>query len=278
MNPPTVPSVRAVQCGSCGGAVANPPGDSGPRCLFCGRADLHPFTVPAGVERPESWLPFEVGESAALGAFRGWASRRFWAPSDLKHAKVAVHRLFLPAWMWSGEIETHWAALVPAATRSGKRPLTGQERGIVRGVLVPSSPAMSVHELEAIAPFDDSKGRDLGEEEVPEAYEVGVLTRAVARSKGVDRMAAQHGREIGGRIGASKLNSSAMPLRVDGRPMLLPVWIGAYLYGEASHRVVINGQTGAVTGTSPVAWWKVALAVLAGLLALLVIVGVLSEL
>ena len=49
------------------------------------------------------------------------------------------------------------------------------------------------------------------------------------------------------------------------RYILLPVYAAAYRFENETFQVLVNGQTGAVAGQKPVAWWKVWLAI-AGLL------------
>ena len=48
--------------------------------------------------------------------------------------------------------------------------------------------------------------------------------------------------------------------------ILVPVWIAAYKFRGRSFRFVVNGQTGQVTGERPWSTWKIALAVIAGLI------------
>ncbi|MCO4770220.1 MAG: hypothetical protein KDA24_09340, partial [Deltaproteobacteria bacterium] len=172
-------TVHAVQCRSCGGAIAHETGSVMPRCLFCGRDALEERDLDEAAS-PEVFLPFATSEAEARAAFKQWARSRFWAPRSIRRATVKLSQLFLPAWMWSGELETHWAALIPAATRSGKRPLTGQERGHVERVMVPSSPTLSQGELAELAPFPAGNARPLGDGGPPGPYEVGLLTREVA--------------------------------------------------------------------------------------------------
>lgn len=47
------------------------------------------------------------------------------------------------------------------------------------------------------------------------------------------------------------------------RYILLPVYLAAYRYEGKVFQVMINGQTGAVAGAKPVAWWKIWLAIAA---------------
>ena len=48
--------------------------------------------------------------------------------------------------------------------------------------------------------------------------------------------------------------------------VLLPVWMAAYKFRGETYRVVINGRSGRVSGQRPWSFWKILLAVLAGLL------------
>ena len=269
-------TVQALQCVSCGGAIAHRAGDRTPRCLFCGREELVPLDVPESVEDPEAWIPFGVEQGAAVGAFRGWAGSRFWAPGAIRNARVELSQLFLPAWVWDGELETHWTGLVRASTRSGKRPVTGQDTADLSGVLVPASPALSSRELDAISPFADD-GERPNEGELPAPHEVGLLTRSIARQRGVAAMQASHAAQLQAARGLLSIETSSLVLGARGRSVLLPIWIGAYLHGEDSYRVVINGQTGAITGTSPLSWIKIAVAVLSGVFALLFVLGIVSS-
>lgn len=48
--------------------------------------------------------------------------------------------------------------------------------------------------------------------------------------------------------------------------ILLPLWLAAFTYGGKSYRVVVNAQTGRVTGERPYSKWKIAFAVLVALI------------
>jgi hypothetical protein len=57
----------------------------------------------------------------------------------------------------------------------------------------------------------------------------------------------------------------------------LPIWSGAYRYNGKSWAYLVNGQTGEVRGEAPVSKWKVAIAVLVGLIVLALIIYVTSK-
>jgi hypothetical protein len=52
---------------------------------------------------------------------------------------------------------------------------------------------------------------------------------------------------------------------------LLPVWIASYRFRNKVYNFMVNGQTGTVRGEAPISWWKVALAILIGLVILAVV-------
>ena len=48
--------------------------------------------------------------------------------------------------------------------------------------------------------------------------------------------------------------------------VLLPVWLAAYKYRGKTYRFVVNGQSGKVQGERPWSAWKIAFAVVLGLI------------
>jgi hypothetical protein len=237
--------------------------------MFCGASGLVPAVAPEGVEPPEGFLPFQVSEADARVAFRTFAASSFWYPSELRRARLNLRRLLLPAWSWSGRVETHWVALVPASTNSGRRPAAGVDELTTSGVLIPSSKALTHAELAAISPYEPGTLSDTGAADLP--FEVGSLTRTAATREAIEGMERIHARKLDAALNATVLRTSVVVHELRGGPLLLPVWIGAYRVGEKVYRVVINGQTGRLTGTAPISWLKVAGVVVAVVLVVFVI-------
>lgn len=261
----STPALSAVRCNGCGGAVAMEVGRTVPSCVFCGREDLSPMDLPESVEPPVSYQAFEIDRSGATGVFNQFVRSSIWYPRDLAKAVLDAHPVFLPAWLWSARMETHYTALVRAGTRSGKRPISGQETAQVRGVLVPASSTLRPGELDALSPFHLRREIPFDAASMPGPFEVGELTRTGAWSRAEPRLRRLAEDRIGKRVGSSRLHGSHLAHDRQGRPVLLPVWIGAYRHEGRLYRVVINGQTGLVSGDAPISKTKVILAVLAGL-------------
>ena len=253
-------SLNAVSCKNCGGAVRAVVGERSPSCLFCGSPALEERVLELVIEQPKVAIEFAVDEPRAREVFKRFATSSYWYPSDLRTATLTLNRLHLPSWVWSGTIESHFAALVPARSSSGKCPITGKEHLELHGVLVPSSTAIRRGELAAISPFDTALSAPFDPDHANEPFELGRLTRSAARQAAIDAMQAKHAGAIGKRISASRIRTACKFKDVHGEPLLVPVYIGAYNRKGRLYRVVINGQTGRLTGEAPTSWCKVALA------------------
>ena len=54
--------------------------------------------------------------------------------------------------------------------------------------------------------------------------------------------------------------------------ILLPLWLAVYRYNNQTYRILVNARTGEVQGARPYSWIKITLAVIAGLIALTIII------
>lgn len=253
-------ALTAVRCTGCGGTVVNKPGARLPQCLFCGSdaADLVPTTPPESFEQPEQMIAFTVAESDAQATFKTFAKSSFWYPNDLAGAKLELRRLLVPAWAWRADVDTHWAGLVSAMTRSGKSPVAGRDRAFFEQVLVPASQSLTGGELLNLGTFDETHLVNTAEGTIDDPYEVSELTRSVAREAAQTAMERLHRARITSENGLIKCRAATLVDNLQGKPVLLPVYIGAYRYGDAVYRVLVNGESGKLVGKAPTSWWKVA--------------------
>jgi len=267
--------IQAIRCQSCGGTVAARVGAL-PACLFCGNADLVPFEPPESIEDPEGCIPFQTTPETARERFVAFARSSIWYPSDLRRAKLELDHLQLPAWAWSGDLETHWTALTPANTRSGKRPVGGAEKIHFDQILVPSSSSLKMSELRQLGRYDEDLLADFDADQAAEPYEISELTRSAAMQKAQAEMELRHRAKLDSEKSISSLKTSCVSHALQGRPVLVPVYIGAYTYGRGLYRVLVNGQTGQLIGDAPISYWKVAGAILLALFVIACIAGAVS--
>jgi hypothetical protein len=252
----------AVQCESCGGAIGVKVGKPEPTCLFCGSTALVARDPDADVEQPQHWLGFETDAETAREAFRGFAASSFWYPGAIRNASVELRRLLLPAWSWSGHLEVHWTGLVRAATKSGKRPVSGRDGEYWRRVLIPASATLSVKELTGLGAYDEQKLQPWMDGASSDPVELSELTRSAAEAKAVAEMERRHTKALSDANDLVKVRVATVPDQMEGHPVLVPVWIGVYRHKDVPYRVLVNGQTGEIVGEAPISWMKVALVTL----------------
>ncbi len=265
----------AVRCQSCGGAVAMEAGRSLPRCLFCGADAPVPEPVPEDVVPPQSMVDFQVDDAAAQESFETFASSSWFHPKDLRAARVDLAPVLFPTWVWTGRVEHHYAGLARAGTRSGKRPVTGSTVIAHEGFAIPASQTLTATELGALMPFPRTSSQTFDPSRIQVPFELGSLSERASRALATRAMHRQDARRIAQEHGLSDLSDSCLFHDLEGVPILLPVWIGAYRYRDTLYRVVINGETGELHGSSPIDWLKV-LGLIGGiLLALLCAVALL---
>jgi hypothetical protein len=99
-----------------------------------------------------------------------------------------------------------------------------------------------------------------------EAYTVDLETGFADARQKMDRVIE---RDIKFDIGGDRQRISSVDTDVSAvtfKHVLLPVWMAAYKYRGQSYRFVVNGQSGRVQGERPYSAWKIAGAVVLGLI------------
>jgi len=245
---------QVIQCDGCGGSVAFDAGRQAARCLFCGSVALHADAGGETVLVPDAMLPFEVSPADADARFRRWARASWWNAAPLRSLSIELHALLLPVWRFDAAIETHWAGLVPASTKSGARPRAGVEHAEL-STLVPASMGLREPELRALQPFREATPVRF-DPELP--HEVPALTERAAAEVARGRLEDEHRQRIVRSQGLTRCRSSSLVRVREARLSMVPIYIGSFRYRDRPWRFVINGQTGTVTGRAPLDRWKIA--------------------
>jgi hypothetical protein len=245
-------SILTLRCTDCHGQIAMTPGLSVPTCPFCDAEQLVEQPLEKNFIQPTSMIDFEIDESIADEAFREFSQSSWWYPAEIKTARLELRRLMIPAWRWSVDIESHFAALVSAQTESGKKPLTGVDRMQLEQILTPASAAVTTAEINAIAPFVSQHQTAHVSESLPYPFEVAILTEEVATQRAMTLAISTHRSRLTSTHSASEMNVSSVFHTLDGQPALLPVYIGVYRQNDYPYRILINGISGKLTGKAPI--------------------------
>jgi hypothetical protein len=295
-EPVQVDRSATLSCGQCGASLAFP-GVRTATCPYCASPNF--VERPASPDQPDpAFVLTFLGDAAVARRWldRWTRGRSLFADSALRRGRIEDLRgVYLPAFLYSAVAHTDYTASIGeqyteteafrttdangntkvetrTVTRTEYRPLAGRHVGYVTDVVVSASAGLSNAELAAVEPFDLKQLRRYTPALVS-GWITEEFSRAaddcmrLSRGEAVDEIATKLRRFMPG----DSYCDLAWRTQVQWEsldPILVPVWVLALRYRDdkPALRVVINGQTGAVTGKVPLAWWKIALAVVLALI------------
>jgi hypothetical protein len=271
-----------------------PPGELSTSCSYCGSPLVDDATAATVIDRV---APFRIERSVAQTRLREYLAGRFWAPSALRRLRVDARNLrgvLVPFFAYAGVVRSeydarigiYWYRTESYTDAQGKRrtrtvretewfPLSGSAARRVQDHLVSASSGLPEAEANALEPFDLGWARPFDARFVSGFQaELPSIDRAQA-----DGVAAAELRDVE----AARLERAFLPgdersvgsissrFSIEGcQAVALPVWMSTYTHAGKVYRLLVNGQTGLVTGPVPRSAAKIALAVVLGLLALAV--------
>jgi LSD1 subclass zinc finger protein len=291
---------QTVQCTSCSAVSTVGQNVSMSSCPFCGSQ----MTAQARARRllkPGALLPFKVTRSKAAEEFRSWLSALWLAPGGLKNfasTSGGIKGMYLPCWTYDARVTTHYEgqrgvdyyeteyfededSTGNSVTRSRQVTRTRwcQAGGAVEnrfddllvlaGKSLPPGIAASLEpwDLKNLVPYSDEYMSGFQ----AEAYQFD-LGEGFEKAKGLMDGAVR--RSIERDIGGDRQQISLARSQYDDitfKHVLLPVWISAYRYRDRTFRFIVNARTGQVQGERPWSMAKIAMAVIAILIALFII-------
>ncbi len=281
---------RVSTCPNCAAQVEFDPNTHASECPFCAT----PVVTDTGTHRhikPKGLLPFSLDEEAARDAMTEWLGKLWFAPNGLQEYARKGRKLegiYVPYWTFDAETETDYTGQrgtvyyeTRTVTRDGKtetervqkirwRSVSGRVARFFDDVLVMASHALPKRFTEALEPWDLAAMEPYRPEFLAgfraEAYTVDLDEGFHDARAQMDRVIE---RDIKFDIGGDRQRISSADTRVwdvTFKHVLLPVWMAAYKYRGKSYRFVVNGRTGRVRGERPWSAWKIATAVVLGLI------------
>lgn len=289
-------------CQQCGAALQIE-GHRTASCPYCACPTV--VERPAAPDRPNPSfvLTFAEGDELPRRALSRWVQRQsIFADSALRRARVEnLKGIYVPGYLYSAVGRSQYACEIGenytetetytetdsegrthtrtrTVTKTEWRSLYGNHGGYVTDVVVTASRGLPNHELEAVEPFDLRLLR---------RYDAGLISGWIAEEPSRSRdeclqlareeASAKTGRAIAQMMPGDSQRGLNFQTTVEWEtmdPVLVPVWVLAVRYrpDQPALRVVVNGQTGEAHGKAPLAAWKIALAVIFGLLVIAAIV------
>jgi hypothetical protein len=271
-----------------------PPEATAGICPFCG-ANMVFSGIVSRLIKAEALLPFKIGPKDAFEAFRRWIKGRWFAPGKLKQYAQSESKLagvYIPYWTYdsatttdySGERGDYYYTTETYSEMVNRRPVqrTRQVRhtrwspawGTVRNnfddILILASKSLPRKHVDRLEPWDLANLVSYADEYLSgfraESYQIS-LPEGFEAAKVVMSAAIQDSirQDIGGdeqRIHSAQTRYGSITFK----HILLPVWLSAYRFREKIYRIAVNARTGEVQGERPFSAWKIAGAVIIGLI------------
>ena len=278
---------KELHCESCGADLSVAANDLSITCPFCASNRVVARVAAQDALRPRFLIPFKLEAETCPAHVKAWLGKGWMHPANLAHAAKSVpfQGVYLPYWTFSAVIHAQWRAEVgyerteryydrssktwEKRTRIDWRWESGQITQNPTDWLGIGTTKISGILLKRLAPFHL---------EALTAYEPGFLAGWQALNYNISlqtawdtvkaEMREQARKGCQARIDSQHVRNFSMLADFNEetwRYILLPVYAAAYRFKGETFQVLVNGQTGAVAGQKPIAWWKVWLAI-AGLL------------
>lgn len=285
-----IEETRVSKCPNCGAEVEFDADTHAAECPFCAT----PVVTDTGPHRhikPRGVLPFALSERDAQSAMTNWLGRLWFAPNGLKEYARKGRRMdgiYVPYWTFDADTKSQYSGergtvyyVTETVMQDGKptqvqrqrirwNNVSGRVARFFDDVLVLASRSLPKKYTDALEPWDLSELAPYAPEYLAgfraEAYQVEIddgYAEALAHmNRVIDR-------DVRFDIGGDRQRVHDIRTQISDvtfKHILLPVWMAAYKYRGKTYRFVINGRTGRVQGERPWSAWKIALAVIAGLI------------
>ncbi|QDT51934.1 hypothetical protein Pan258_60310 [Symmachiella dynata] len=292
-----------ISCQSCGATVLVAANMRTVQCPYCASTSI--VERPPTADRPDPTfvLGFVIDRDRAKKSVRRWLRNSgVFARSDFKEAAPEVLQgVYVPAYLYGAVAHTNYTADIGenytetetytttdakgntvvrtrTVTRTEWRPLRGNHACYVLDVIVTASHGVSNNKLEAIEPYDL---RALNR--YSHAAIAGWMAEDPSRTQEeCFQLAHQESvQKVGRMLDEFMPGDSHRDLRYHTSLsnevidlVLLPLWTFAVKYNETKPpvRILLNGQTGKITGDVPISAKKVTTAIIVGLGIILAII------
>lgn len=268
-------NTHLYRCKSCGAEII---ADSEQTALFC--YYCHNPVILAGKMggefKPDKVIGFKLTKENAIASFKKWVGKRWFVPSDFKSEQQIekLTGLYVPFWLADCHINADYKAIgkkVRSWTSGNYRYTETNEYRIVReGTLttrgIPADGETKIEDLlmEAIEPFDYKELKDFSMSYLSgffaDKYDVdkaAVFPRI--RVRATQASSAYIKGTIGGYTTVIPSVQQFNIVNTDWNYTMLPVWFLSYNYKNRIYEFAVNGQTGKLAGTPPLAKGKLAL-------------------
>lgn len=260
-----------VRCRNCGALTAIEEGVVVDQCSFCGSAQL---ATQEGVDPRKAiiadyLLPFNISAGQCHEIAQQWLAKHWLTPSSIREwAKVGRFTpVFLPFWLVGCDVRGSWEY------RDEDRVQQGKIYQNLRNLLQPSTAQLGDLLIEQMADYQLQHFDPYSIEKT-----AGVAVQ-LAEVKAYDSLSIMRQKMLAVMKRREPIlgmpNTTIFPKyhNETWKPILVPVYLATYTYHGQVFKVIVNGQTGTISGQRPVDWIKVWGLMLIAILPALILLG-----
>jgi len=269
-------SQQKVTCEQCGVTILLPPGQTADTCPYCASNRFLTTATLVEMVDPQVIGIFKIDPQKAGEGIKTWLRKGIFSPDNLasEHAGMQLHPGYYPFWLFEGTVEIPWFCDVNVGT--SKLPQweahTGSQFENFKDVLIPGLRKLLPADVVGIEPFKVDELVDFSPDYlagwVALTYDIALsdaslkarekVVKSVQRS--IESLAEPNHPKRNFSTGAGKWSGLTYKLA------LLPIYMGNYVFQGQRYHLLINGQTGKVSGKKPVDRLKAALVAAIGLI------------
>ncbi len=279
---------RVFKCKNCGAETLLDKDKVADFCSFCGSSHIAISEHHAGI-KPALVLPFKITREESVEKFKVWMKKRYFAPTKLiqSYKLDTLTGAYIPYWTFDSQTSSSYVVQIGTyyyvtETRTviedGKpKQVTEQVRKIrwrtesgryskfFDDILVKASRNVASGLIDKVEPFQLDGLVDYKMEYLSgflaEKYSIplndGWKDAKIAIDDGITT--GIHGQVYGDVVNIVSVSTDYDDITY--KHILLPLWISSFQFNNKVYRFLVNGQTGKVSGKSPVSAVKVSIAV-----------------
>ncbi len=276
---------KELHCDTCGADIALAEGALTATCPFCASNKVNMREAAVDQLRPRALIPFKIQPADTKARAREWLGKGWFHPPELANSALIDHftGVYLPFWLFNARLGSRWRAEVgyertesyydsddktwKTRTVIDWRWEDGANSIDVSNLAIPGTARLSRLILDRLQPFDVNALTPYTPDFLAgwqaQSYDVNLPT---AWEQGKDAMRGRAKEACHAQINSSHVRNFSLTADFADetwRYVLWPVYVTAYRFEDKVFQVMVNGQTGAVAGQKPVAWWKIWLAIAA---------------
>ncbi len=287
---------KTVICKACGAESVYDALEISAVCPFCGSNQVME-AADQNTMAPGGVVPFQISDKQASDLFKNWIRHKWFCPKMAKESAKAKNfkGIYLPFWTFDALTKSQYSGEYGKdkvlKKRDGKTEVKttwysvrGEHEQFFDDELICATTNHNQSMIRGVEPFNTADNKVYKPEYVAgfaaERYAVGIKDAWQMAKQSIKfklhnsiqkRIISEYHAD---RVRNLQINSTFSKLTY--KYLLLPVWISSYKYKEKVYQFMVNGQTGKVSGKTPISIPKIIITVVAVVL-ILILIGMLGQ-